>query len=105
MPRTATNPTTKFVEQAQEQSLQAIKQSQQAVLEAVRVWASALEKAVPETPAIPFVKELPTPLEIVESSFDFAEQLLKAQREFTENLLDATASVFKPKPAEQPEQS
>src|SRR5205823_4930022 len=85
---------TKFVEQAQEQTLQAIKQSQQVVVEAVRTWAGAVEKAVPETPALPFADQLPTPQEVVRASFDFAEQLLKAQREFVENLLAAAAPVL-----------
>jgi hypothetical protein len=92
---------TQFVEQAQEQTLQAIKQSQQAVVEAVRVWSSAFEKAIPETPALPFLSELPTPAEVVQSTFDFAEQLLKVQREFTENLIEAAQPVLKPRVTEE----
>ena len=93
-----------FAQTAQEQTLSAIKQSQQAVVEAVRAWAQAVEKAVPETPALPFAIELPSPQQIVQTSFDFAEQLLKAQREFTENLLAAAAPVLdKSQPAEQSE--
>ena len=87
------NNATEFAQQAQEQTLAAVRQSQQAIVEAVRVWAQAVEKAVPETPAVPFANELPTPQQIVHTSFDFAEQLLKMQREFTENLLAAAAPV------------
>src|SRR4051794_27057776 len=83
-----------FAQNAQEQTLHTIRQSQQAVVEAVRAWAQAVEKSVPEAPALPFASELPSPQEIVHTSFDFAEQLLKAQREFTESLIAAAAPVL-----------
>lgn len=82
-----------FAQQAQEQTLNAIRQSQQAVVEAVQAWAHAVERAVPETPSLPFTEELPTAKELIQTSFDFAEQLLKAQREFAENLVAAAAPV------------
>ena len=79
---------------AQEQTLKSIRETQQAVVEAVRTWADAVEKTVPATPAMPFAEELPSPTEIVHSSFEFAEQLLKAQREFAENVLAAASPVI-----------
>jgi len=80
---------TDYTQAAQEQTLKAIRESQQAVVEVVRTWATAVEKAIPETPAVPFANELPTPEQIVKTSFGFAEQLLKAQRDFAENLIAA----------------
>jgi len=94
-----TSTPTNFAQNAQEQTLKSIRQSQQTVIEAVRTWATAVEKTVPETPALPalpFTDELPTPKEIVKTSFEFAEQLLQTQREFAEGLVAATASVFEP---------
>jgi hypothetical protein len=88
---------TEFGKTAQEQTLKSVKQSQDVVVEAVRTWASAVEKALPETPAIPFADKLPTPQAIVKATFDFAEELLKAQREFIENLLDAATPLIAPK--------
>jgi len=85
--------TSEFAHQAQEQTLNAIRQSQQAVVEAVHAWAQAVEKAVPETPSLPFAEELPSAKELIHTSFDFAEQLLKLQREFAENLVAAAAPV------------
>ena len=79
---------------AQEQTLKSIRETQQAVVEAVRTWADAVEKTVPAVPALPFAEELPSPTEIVHTSFEFAEQLLKAQREFAENVLAAAAPVI-----------
>jgi hypothetical protein len=82
-----------FAQQAQEQTLSAIRQSQQAVVEAVQAWAHAVERTIPDTPSAPFADELPTAKELIQTSFDFAEQLLKAQREFAENLIAAAAPV------------
>jgi predicted component of type VI protein secretion system len=83
---------TEFVQTAQEQTIKSIRQTQQVVIEAVRTWATAVEKTMPESPALPFADELPSPKEIVQTSFEFAEKLLKTQREFAESLLAATKS-------------
>lgn len=88
---------TEFAQTAQEQTLKSVKQGQQAVVEAVRTWATAVEKTLPETPALPFADKLPSPEAIVKATFDFAEELLKAQREFVENLIAAAAPVIEPK--------
>ena len=93
MPTTSTE----YVQTAQEQTLKSIRDGQQAVVEAVRTWAESVERIVPPTPAVPFTDQLPTPQEIVQTSFDFAEQLLKTQREFTENLLAAASPAIAPK--------
>jgi hypothetical protein len=94
-----TMPTTpsEYVQSAQEQTLKTVRDGQQAIVEAVRAWADAVERIVPPTPALPFSEQLPSPQQVVETSFDFAEQLLKTQREFTENVLAAAAPVLTPK--------
>ena len=83
-----------YVQTAQEQTLKSIRETQHAVVEAVKTWAASVEGSIPEIPAHPFVDELPSPQEIVQTSFDFAEQLLKAQRDFAESVLAAAAPVF-----------
>lgn len=88
-----------YTQQAQEQTLNAIRQSQHAVVEAVQAWAQAVEKTVPESPSLPYAEELPSPQQLIQTSFDFAEQLLKAQREFAESLLSAAAPVIDKTPA------
>ncbi len=93
MPTTSTE----YVQSAQEQTLKTLRDGQQAIIEAVRAWADAVERISPPTPALPFSEQLPAPHEVVKTSFDFAEQLLKAQREFTENVLSAAAPVLAPK--------
>jgi hypothetical protein len=76
---------------AQEQFLEGIRQGQDAVVEAVRVWAEAAAKTttlapLPESPA-----DLPRPADLVAGSFDFAEKLLAEQRTFAERLVAAAA--------------
>ena len=83
-----------YTQQAQEQTLKLIRDSQEGVVEAVRAWATALEKAVPEIPTPPVSDEFPTAREIVQTSFGFAEQLLHAQKEFVESVLVAAAPVI-----------
>jgi hypothetical protein len=97
MPATSTPTPTDYVQTAQEQTLKTLKDGQQAIVDAVHAWADAFERIVPETPAMPFSEHLPTPTEVVKTSFDFAEQLLKMQREFAENILAAAAPVLSPK--------
>ncbi len=92
---------TELTETAQEQTLTAIRQSQQFVVDAARTWAEAVEKAVPAVPSVPFAEELPTPKQLIASSFSFAEELLKAQRQFAEQVLEAVAPAPKAKASKQ----
>ena len=61
MPSTAPG----FTQTAQEQTRKSVKQGQQAVVEAVRTWANAVEKAMPET--VPYADKLPKPKAIAEA--------------------------------------
>lgn len=90
MPTTANE----YAQTAQEQTLKTLQQGQQAIIEGVKAWANAVEKSIPETPASPFADELPNPHELVQTGFEFAEQLLKTQRQFAESVLDAAAPVL-----------
>jgi hypothetical protein len=83
-----------YAQTAQEQTLKTVRQSQQAIVEAVKAWANAVEKTIPDTPALPFSDELPHPKEIVQTSFEFADQLLKAQQQFAESIVEAAAPVL-----------
>ena len=86
-----------YAQTAQEQTLKTVQQGQQAIIESVRAWANAVEKAIPETPALPalpYANELPSPQEILQTGFEFAEQLLKSQRQFAEGVLEAASPVI-----------
>ena len=96
MPTTTPKPS-EYVQSAQEQTLKTLRDGQQAIIDSIRAWAEAVERIVPQTPALPFSEQLPTPQEVVQTSFDFAEQLFKTQREFAENVLAAAEPVLTPK--------
>ena len=78
---------------AQQQTIEAIKRSQEAYVDVVQTWAKGIKGFVPETPAVPFADELPTPQELVANVFDFSEKLLANQRQFVQSLIEATAPV------------
>ena len=94
-PRTAT-------QELQAQILDSIRKSQDAVVDALKTWADAVHSVSPSLPvsAVPFADKLPRPKDLVEDAFDFAAQLLAAQRKFAEDVLQITTSVVDEAPAE-----
>ena len=81
------------------QAEQQYREGQQAIVDAVEAWAKGVEHLAVSYPPVPVAPELPTAQEVVENAFDFAEQLLAAQREFARNLLEATAPAQPRQPA------
>jgi len=94
-PRTAT-------QELQAQILDSIRKSQDAVVDALKTWADAVHSVTPSLPVstVPFADKLPKPKDLVEDAFDFAAQLLAAQRKFAEDVLQITTSVVDEAPAE-----
>lgn len=89
---------TKYVgQELQGEILKTVQKGQEAVVEAIQVWADAVQSIKPPLPevGIPFADKLPKPSELVANAYDFAEQLLAAQRKFAEDVLRATAPVFR----------
>ncbi len=82
-------------QQVQDEILKTIGKSQEAVLEAIKTWADAVQSITPKLPAVnvPLADKLPKPEEVVASAYDFAEQLLASQRKFAEDVLKATAPL------------
>ena len=70
-----------------QQMLDMVEQSQKAILDAVRQWAEAGAKMMPELPSTPMTDFLPKPDQIMTGQFEVAEQLIAAQRRFAEDLL------------------
>lgn len=94
--------TLEYTVAAQERTLAALRQTHTAALEAVENWAKSVQTIAPELPAIPVLASVPAPEELLQNSFDFASQILSAQREFAQSLLTATAPVVKTTPVEVP---
>lgn len=75
---------------AQEQVLDAIKQSQDAALQFVQAWSEGVTKltsSLPELPTLPAVAALPKPDELSDQFFGFAQKLMTAQQEFVKKLI------------------
>jgi hypothetical protein len=89
----------------QDQTLDAVRKTQDAVVEAVTTWTETANKAptsddfryhLPRARMV--TKQFPTVAEIIDSNFDFAQRVLSAQRDFAHRNIAATT----PKGAEPP---
>jgi hypothetical protein len=78
----------------QGQILDTIRQGQEAAVEAVRAWTETAEQFLPRTGRWPGADRLPTATELVDNAYDFAAELLKAQRDFAHKALAATAPLY-----------
>jgi hypothetical protein len=96
------SPVIEYTTTAQAKTLDAITQSQAAVLDVVETWAKAVEGSVQELPAIPVAAALPSFEEIISVQFDYAGKVLAAQRDFAEKLVKASAPAIKTTPVEVP---
>jgi hypothetical protein len=83
-------------QELQGEILKTVRAGQEAVVDAIQLWADAVQSIKPPLPevGIPFSDKLPKPSELVAGAYDFAEQLLAAQRKFAEDVLKATAPLF-----------
>jgi hypothetical protein len=86
MVTTKTTPTTEVPDVAlkiREQMISSVKQSQQMLLDAAETWIKAVSVLpVADLPTIPGLPALPGAEAVTKFTFDFATELLKAQREF-----------------------
>jgi hypothetical protein len=83
-------------QQVQNGILKNVQKSQEAVIDAIKAWADAVQSITPKLPAVnpPFADKLPKPEEVVANAYDFAEQLLASQRKFAEDVLKATSPLM-----------
>ena len=83
-------------QELQGEILKTVRKSQETVVDAIQMWADAVQAIKPPLPEvnIPFSDKLPKPDELVTGAYDFAEQLLAAQRKFAEDVLAATKPLF-----------
>src|SRR5579859_1627843 len=83
-------------QELQGEIIKTVRKGQDAMVDAIQMWADAVQAIKPPMPevGIPFADKLPTPAELVTGAYDFAAQLLAAQRQFAEDVLHATAPLF-----------
>jgi hypothetical protein len=92
---------TTATQELQGEILKTVRKGQEAVVDAIQTWADAVQSVKPSLPDlnIPFTDKLPQPAEVMASAYDFAEQLLAAQRKFAEDTLAAIAPLYTSEPA------
>lgn len=76
----------------QDRVLDAVRTSQDAVVDAVKTVADKL----PSWSELPYADQLPSPGEVVDRAFGYAEQVVETQREFAKKLVDALKLDGKP---------
>jgi hypothetical protein len=83
-------------QEVQGEILNTVRKSQDAVVDAIKRWAEAVQSMTPSMPmpSLPYSDKLPKPEEFVANAYDFAEQLLASQRKFAENVLHATTPML-----------
>jgi len=75
---------------AQEQFLDALKQSQDATLQLVQTWSEGVTKLTsnyPDLPKLPAITAFPKADEFSDQFFGFAQKLVTAQQEFVTKLI------------------
>ena len=87
MPSKTADPTAVFTDAV----IAGVKQSQEVAFSGISLWIDFAGKAftLPELDSLPFVDQLPSPKDVVESSFGFAEELLGTQKDFAIKVVDA----------------
>jgi hypothetical protein len=91
-------------QEVQSEILEAVRKSQEAMVDAIKRWAETVQSITPSIPVpnLPYSDKLPKPEEIVSNAYDFAEQLLVSQRNFAESVLQATKPLTAGKSATAP---
>ena len=84
-------------QEVQTEILDAVRKSQEAMVDAIKRWAETVQSITPSMPILPYTSQLPKPEEFVANAYDFAEQLLASQREFAVSVLHATTPMLAPK--------
>jgi hypothetical protein len=68
---------------------------QDTVVEGVRRVAEFVGGVLPEDrPSLPFMDQLPSPAELVESQYSFAQKVLELNHSFAKALVDAASPIY-----------
>jgi hypothetical protein len=81
------------VEKAGDRVLSAVGSAQDAYISAVSGAARRIGDILPEFPSLPLTDALPTPHEIVTSTFKLADQALKSQKAYALSFVKALAPI------------
>ena len=79
----------------QDEILKLIRTSQDTVVDALQAWTATVQSVTPDFPKVNllYADRLPKPETLVNGAYDFAEQLLAAQRKFAHDVLQVAAPL------------
>jgi hypothetical protein len=87
--------TREMTQNAQNQTIDFVRQSQDAFVEAMQVWTDSVNRLMGTTQErTASVNDMPKPDEVLDQVFDFAESLLAAQREFAHNVMRTASTAW-----------
>jgi hypothetical protein len=86
--------TTEMISTWENQVLESVRQSQDAVVKVVGMWAEAGGNLIPKPLPLPYSDQIPAPAELVEQYFQYSAKLLNTQKEFVDAVLDAARPVL-----------
>lgn len=75
----------------QQELLTALKRSQEATIKVVSAWSESVKKlapSLPDMPKLPHLDSLPSPGELSDQFFAFAKEMMVAEQEFVQRLID-----------------
>lgn len=80
---------------AQDEILKLVRTSQDTVVDALQAWTATVQSVTPSLPKLnlPYADLAPKPETLVNGAYDFAEQLLSAQRKFANDVLQVAAPL------------
>jgi hypothetical protein len=84
-----------YMNKFQEEGLEAIKQSQDANLKAIRSFGEFTKELSEKPGTMPTFENLPSPTQWVEMSFGFASQLLEIRKNYTMKIAEMIADTQK----------
>lgn len=84
---------TEAASKAGDRVIAALGSAQDRYISAVSTVSQTIGGYIPELPALPLTDKIPSPAEIVETTFDLWQQALKSQKEYALDLLKAVAPV------------
>ena len=85
---------TEIISTWEDQVLETVHQSQEAVVKAVGIWAEAGGNLLPKPLSVPYSDQIPAPAELVELYFEYSAKLLNAQKDFVGAVLGAVEPVL-----------
>jgi len=83
-------------QELEEEFLSTIRKGEDIALEAFKPLVDAVQFVIPTMPTVrvPFAGQLPTPHDVLNDGYRFAEHLLASQRQFTDEMFKAASPIL-----------